>query len=33
MDFNENYIFTATLIKIELAFKKQFINGYELDKR
>jgi hypothetical protein len=32
-DFNENYTFTATLVEIELAFKKQFINGYETDKR
>jgi hypothetical protein len=33
IDFNENYIFTATLVEIEPAFKKQFLDGYEADKR
>jgi hypothetical protein len=32
MDFNKNYIFIATLIKIEPAFKKQFLNRYKANK-
>jgi hypothetical protein len=32
IDFNENYIFIATLIEIEPAFKKQFLNRYKADK-
>ena len=32
IDFNKNYIFIAILIKIELAFKKQFLNRYKANK-